>query len=101
MRPVRPVNTLFCLTTIHEYWQNISAVLGHAIAANTEKVQAVIQNLEIVLERDLFFDFIQTPRVRVDDFFTFYADEMGMRVRPMTVIPVAAIGKAQFEHLAK
>jgi hypothetical protein len=61
----------------------------------------VIQDSEMVLDGDLFLDFIEAIQVRVNDFFALYADEVRMRVRPVAVIPVAAIGKPQLEHLAK
>jgi hypothetical protein len=55
MCPVSPANTLSSLITIPQIWaKNISALLGHAIAANAEKVQSVIQDFEMVLDRDFF-----------------------------------------------
>jgi hypothetical protein len=80
--------------------KNISPVLYHTRAADPEKVQSVIQNLEIGLQCDLFFHFIQAVQVRVDNFFTFDTDNVWMGVGLVAVIAVAPIREPQLQNLA-
>ena len=81
--------------------KKISALLCHAIAAQTEKIQPVIQNLKIGLHCDLFCHFIQAVQVRIDYFSAPDADDVGVRIGPVAVVPVAPIREAQLENLAK
>jgi hypothetical protein len=60
----------------------------------------VIQNLEIGLQCDLFFHFIQAIQVRVDNFFTLDADNVWMGVGLVAVIAVAPIREPQLQNFA-
>ena len=71
--------------------KNILTFLSPAIAADAEKVQSVTQNFKISLNCDLSFYFIQAVQVRVDNFFTLDADNVGMGVRLVSIISVAPI----------
>jgi hypothetical protein len=83
-----------------EVEKNISPFLCPTRAADPEKVQPVIQNLEIGLQCDLFFHFIQAIQVRVDNFFTLDADNVWVGVGLVAVIAVAPVREAQLQNFA-
>jgi hypothetical protein len=78
-----------------------SVFFGHATAANPEKVQPVIENLEIRFGRDLLFHLIEAVQIRIDDFFALDADDVRMGIRPVSIVSVAPVREPQFQNLAK
>jgi hypothetical protein len=81
--------------------KNILPFFGHAIGAYAEKIQPVIENLEMSLGRDLLLHVIQAVQVRVNNGFALDTDDVGMGIWPVAVVPVAPIGESQLEHFTK
>jgi len=65
-----------------------------ALAAKAEKINPMSVNLETGFFGNLLCQVSQTAQIRVDDFFTPRAYQMGVWVRFVAVIPVASIRKA-------
>jgi hypothetical protein len=64
--------------------------------AETEEIQAVVQDLETGFFAHFLIKIAKTDQLRIDDFFTAGTDHMGMGKRLGPVIAVASVGKTQF-----
>jgi hypothetical protein len=73
----------------------------HAIAADAEKIQPVMQNFKVRPRFDLFSQFIQVIQVRIDDFAALDTDDVRMGKGLVSVISVAPIREPQFEDFTQ
>jgi len=71
------------------------------MAANTEKVQPMIQNFKIRFFSNLMLHIIQTVQIQIEYLFALDTDDVRMGVRLIPIIPVAPIREPQFEKFIK
>jgi hypothetical protein len=71
------------------------------IGAEAEKIQAMTRDLKACFRNQFLRHPLQSLQIGVNDFFTFGADEMRMRVRSVAVIAVASLRKPQLQHLVQ
>lgn len=69
-----------------------------AIRTNPEKIKTMTGDLKARFRNQLLFQISQAFQIRINDFSALSADDMGMRVRFMSVISVASFRKPEFEH---
>ena len=78
------------------YAQNLHFFL--ALGTDTEKIKAMGHNFKACILGQFLGHIPKAFKVRINNFSTFCADQMRVRIRLVSVITVAPVAQADFNH---